>query len=73
MATKEERAEAFKQDIDMRLLEISAYLWGIDYDELDDSLLDRIEVEKLRAVYARGYLDALRDKGKLLKDHGYIA
>lgn len=63
--------ELLELDIDTRLADEWRILWE-DFPEIANEVHMREAIAVfMRAAYGRGYVDALKDKGKLMDLHGY--
>ncbi len=67
------RLDLLELDIDCRLSDLWQTLWR-DFDYLSRAASDQTRQEFavfMRAAYGKGYMDALKDRGELCRDHGY--
>jgi hypothetical protein len=65
------RIDRLELDIDTRIGELWAVMWEDFPDLVDDAETRKTVAVFMRAAYGRGYMDALKDKGELCREHGY--
>lgn len=66
-----ERIDLLELDIDTRLADLWQCLWE-DWPKIaNDPDLRSAMAVFMRAAYGRGYIDSMKDKGKLCTTHGY--
>ncbi len=65
------RLERLELDIDFRIHDLWQELWGDFAAHIRDDHDREVIAVFMRAAYGKGYMDALKDRGELCRDHGY--